>query len=647
MAIDYSKLSDEELDKLAESGVAAPAAPTERRAITEMSNEELQAVVAADEPEVEAEEPATLQDLQRGNSGSRLMTGVSSLLMGPLQLGANVGDELVDSAPGQAFKSIAEPLFWAAEKLGISARESELPVGEELNAGLKQYRESSNRGQKALGRGEFDAWGLAGSAVAGLPAVLKMTGAAGAAGAGAILGGATPVDEGDNFWGSKAIQTGAGAAGGAALHGAGKGLTAAGRKIRPYLTTDKQATNLALRSITGDKADDIAKALKADDNPLTLGSPGEVAVPAQSTKFSALQRAMDAEDTDEAFKRVATQNTERQKVLTDIADLEAPAKGFREEITAPMREASLEAAKKSGINASGVDGILDGVDKVMKTPNVVGNPTLKAVMKKVKKDLAAMVDDGSIDPAALYNYRKTGLNTTIERFANANPNITRGVTEALTDVRPLLDDAIDTAAGGGWKKYLKAYEKLSRPVDQGRVGKVLKNAYTNALSEGRVAPARLAKAVEEAEGTLRKSGVRASELKDVLNPDQLGGLTQVRADLTRADEFAQLASAGAKSSSPALPKSDSLQLANPLLREIMVANYILKGLSEKQAANVAQEMKILFKRDPELGYAALAEAIKKASPKDKSWLRKLGEKLTGEVVQQVPKVPGLTAEIAE
>jgi hypothetical protein len=188
-----------------------------------------------------------------------------------------------------------------------------------------------------------------------------------------------------------------------------------------------------------------------------------------------------------------------------------------------------------GVKGAKANNIVSGVDDMMKTPEVVGNPTLKSVLVKVRRDIKGMVgEDGVVSPKALYEYRKTGLNTTIDKFVNANPSIKQSVTKAITQVKPILDDVIDDAAGGGWKQYLKAYEKLSRPVNQGKLGKELEKTYTSALSEGRVRPARLTQAVEEAEATLRKSGVRASELGEVLNPKQMGKVDNLRADLTRA-----------------------------------------------------------------------------------------------------------------
>jgi hypothetical protein len=296
-----------------------------------------------------------------------------------------------------------------------------------------------------------------------------------------------------------------------------------------------------------------------------------------------------------------------------------------------------------GVKGAKVNNIVAGVDDMMKTPAVVGNPTLKGVMKKIRRDIAGMVDDkGVVSPEALYEYRKTGLNTTIDKFVNANPSIKQSVTEALTKVKPILDDVIDDAAGGGWKEYLKAYSKLSRPVNQGKLGKELKKSYTSALSEGRVSPARLTQAVEEAEATLRKSGVRASELGDVLNPKQMEKIGNLRDDLTRADEFQQLAQAGSKGGS--LPvHADRAQIGNALVREITLFNNAARWASEAQQAKVAQRITQLFQRDPETGYAALIKAIEEAAPKDKSSLMKLASEVVGAGAQ----IPGLTAELTQ
>jgi hypothetical protein len=616
---------------------------------------------------------------------------------------------------------------------------------------------------------------------------MKMLGFRGAVKGGAFFGGATPVTEEGDFVTQKTGQIGYGAGLGGLFHG---GIKAGGwgwDKIAPYLRDTEEATRVALRATVGGKADDIVNALKEDVNPLTQGSAGEVAVPAQSTKFSAVQKAVDSDASDEAFKRVALQNAERQKVLSDIADLEDPATAFRGEITKPMRERALADATENtakerglkqavarlegepvpafkpvggqrnvedtlslpqrhegsqfnpatgeltdvatnarnvptavrevaglkgvraraehaaqntstpwgmkiparhtpaqtvlqdidapladaklietlvkserdmvksqlssmeahGVKGAKVNNIVAGVDDMMKTPEVVGNSELRKVMTKVRRDIKGMVgEDGVVSPAALYVYRKTGLDVTLDKFVKANPSIKQSVTEAITKVKPILDDVIDDAAGGGWKEYLKAYSKLSRPVNQGKLGKELKKSYTSALSEGRVRPARLTQAVEEAEATLRKSGVRASELGDVLNPKQMGKVDNLRADLTRADEFQQLAQAGSKGG-PAVTQADTVQIGNALIREITIFNNLSRWASESQQKVVAQRITKLFQRDPQTGYAALAQAIEDAAPKDKGPLMKLMSELGSAAAQVAPRIPGQTAELIQ
>lgn len=755
MGIDFTKLSDEELDAMHGAG-SAPA--PERPDFTAMSDEELDRV-QADEPEDEAPQEASLEDIQRGQSGARFLTGVGSLLTGPYQLGANIGDALYQTA--------IDPIMEAGKNIGVIPEEVQpSSYADELNEGFKQHRESAARGQGALGRGEFDAQGLAGSVIAGLPAAMKLTGLTGAVKGGAIFGGATPVtDGGEGFHVTKAGQVAYGAGGGGLLHSGGKLAGWSWDKIAPYLRDTVEATRIALRATVGDKADDIIKALKEDFNPLTQGSAGEVAVPAQSTKFSAVQKAVDADASDEAFARVKLQNTERQKVLSDIADLEDPAIAFRDDVTNPMRDRALTDATDNttkeislkqararlegeqqfkpvtgpGVTATGdaatnvrnvpnavrdvaglkgvraqaehaaqntatpwgmkiparhtpaqtvlqdieepladaklvetlvkserdmvksqlssmeahgvkgakVNNIVAGVDDMMKTPEVVGNSELRKVMTKVRRDIKGMVgEDGVVSPKALYIYRKTGLDVTLDKFVKANPSIKQSVTEAITHVKPILDDVIADAAGGGWKEYLKAYSKLSRPVNQGKLGKELKKSYTSALSEGRVSPARLTQAVEEAKATLRKSGVRASELGDVLNPKQLGKVDNLRADLTRADEFQQLAQAGSKGG-PAVTQADTVQIGNALIREITVFNNLSRWASESQQKVVAQRITKLFQRDPQTGYAALAQALEDAAPKAKGPLRKLMSELGGAAAQAAPRIPGQTAEFAQ
>jgi hypothetical protein len=92
------------------------------------------------------------------------------------------------------------------------------------------------------------------------------------------------------------------------------------------------------------------------------------------------------------------------------------------------------------------------------------------VLQAVKDDIANLTEKGGgvIDAHDLYTLRKEGINERIMQImGQTDPKISAKVTRnVLQEVRPLIDDAIETAGGTGWKDYLKTYSQGMQAVDQ-------------------------------------------------------------------------------------------------------------------------------------------------------------------------------------
>ena len=749
-------MTDEELAALA--GISSSANSTSASDLNTLTDAELEEVAlgGAPQPPPVAEQPpqeASQGDLLRGSMTGRAVRGAANLLVGPFQLGANIGDKIYGGG------------VELGKEAGLIDKDfkQKYSLADDFNAELEAYDKSVRRGQEALGQGSFDAMGLATNIAGGISALPKTAGFLANAAAGGGFGAIMPVTNADDFWTEKSLQTGIGAVGGAAIPVLAAPFKFAWDKISPLLANVSKSTGAAIREATGDKTEQIIAALKADINPFTKGSAGEVAAPAGSAKFSALSKAVDALNPDDAAARIAAQSADTIRALDDIVAKGDEATVFRGDVTTPMREDALasaaantqtqlgltrsvaelseatpytpiaetaqsvatnlgnvpnavrnaaglrgakaqaEAAARNtttpygakvppryapaqevlervddniadadvietlaksqlqmkqyqldsmaayGIEGATANPIVQGIDDMMGTPVVVGNPTVKRMVERMSKDIQSMVkSDGTLDPKALYEYRKNGINATLNDLSGGNPSLDRAVTEAATTIRPMLDEVIDKAAGGGWKAYLKAYEKLSRGVEQGKVAGVLKETFTDPLTPNLVNPRALAKALEAQEDTLARAGVSGNKrnLDEVMNPDQMRTLGAVREDIARTGEFERLATAGRPTGREAM-EQETVQGPNALIREIMIANNILRRLSENKQAAVQEEIIKLFKRDPELGYAALAEAIKKAPSADRPALVKLLLEQGSKALKQSAVIADQTTEAAQ
>lgn len=79
---------------------------------------------------------------------------------------------------------------------------------------------------------------------------------------------------------------------------------------------------------------------------------------------------------------------------------------------------------------------------------------------------------GIIDARALYEIRKSAVNNEVDRLlATADPATkAKRAAKILTQLKPLIDDAIEKAGGTGWRTYLDTYERGAHIIDQQRLG---------------------------------------------------------------------------------------------------------------------------------------------------------------------------------
>ena len=637
-------------------------------------------------PEISARDKNAqlIADINTGSTGKRFLRGMIDPVTGAGQM---------------LFESLKDYTD-LDEKMGITS--------ESMRKEMLDMNEASSRGQRTLGRGDFDLARLGGNIVSGslLAAPTAGLGWGGAAISGGVLGASMPVTN-EDFWGTKGLQTAGGLALGPIGYGVGKSLGWIGGKVAPYFRNATTQTGRAIRDAVGeDKVNAVVAALRADINPLTKGSAGEVASGAGSTRFSALQNAVDREILpDELAARQASQSATRMGVVDDLAGGYDDAVAHRAIVTDPMRTQSLgNAASNTAKHVGLVDdlaaqeakvgravqeryGLQGTVDQVTsKSKNYVpvpgqpkvpprytphqnmlekaddfisdakavetlakssrdmiryqlnamkaegldpasggpiirafddaieagaGYPNATAILTRSRNYfLRNLVDKktGLVDPKKLYAFRKQGINEMVDRVNGAQKASSATTTESLIGVRQSIDDIIEKAAGGGWKDYLKTYNLLSKPVDQAKVGRVFQKALGDSLDDVKIKPRVFTNALDDAKGTLKKAKVLGKTLDDVLDEGQIDKLGRLRADVTRSAEYERLYGLGSHTGRDAMGANE-FQLANPLIREIMVTNAALRKLSENQQGKVMAELGRLFKRDPEMGFKLLADAI--------------------------------------
>jgi hypothetical protein len=169
-----------------------------------------------------------------------------------------------------------------------------------------------------------------------------------------------------------------------------------------------------------------------------------------------------------------------------------------------------------------------------------------------------------------------------------------------------------------------AFQARSKPINQMEVGQFLESKLTSALQgEQKLRPAAFAGAVEAAPQTIQRATVgapRYEKLSDVLTPDQVKIVEDIRKDLARQATYREQARA-ARPAGPSAERAGSqlllevaggAQFPTLLNRVTTVANAIVKRLAGKIDRKLAIEIATDL-LDPERAAIALEAAQRRAN----------------------------------
>ncbi len=151
-----------------------------------------------------------------------------------------------------------------------------------------------------------------------------------------------------------------------------------------------------------------------------------------------------------------------QKAFNEWADKAAQAsldlgQGAR------FAKAAADSLRSYGIKPLNGAKLANDISKISQNPSFAGDDVLIGAVNNVADDIAKWTnkDTGIIDAQALEAIRKHSVNAVINKLrpgmdATAQRNLEAKV---LSDIKPLIDDAIEQSGGVGWKKYLQEYSQ--------------------------------------------------------------------------------------------------------------------------------------------------------------------------------------------
>jgi hypothetical protein len=153
-------------------------------------------------------------------------------------------------------------------------------------------------------------------------------------------------------------------------------------------------------------------------------------------------------------------------------------------VTTPLREAAIKAADAATLQPLKSDAVTQELGKILGKSEYAGNDIMRGAVKNVADEIAAWTNKntGVIPGDALDAIRKNAVNAAVAKLrpgmdATSQKNAASGV---LSQIKPLIDDAIEAAGGPGYKQYLATHAAgMQKIAEQKLMGEGLSLWKTN------------------------------------------------------------------------------------------------------------------------------------------------------------------------
>jgi hypothetical protein len=145
---------------------------------------------------------------------------------------------------------------------------------------------------------------------------------------------------------------------------------------------------------------------------------------------------------------------------------------------ARFAQGAADALRSVGIKPLETAPLIQSIKAITNKPEFAGNDLLAGAAKNVADDMAKWTaSNGVIDAVALEAIRKNSVNAAIQQLrpgadATTQRNLAASV---LSKIKPVIDDAIETAGGVGWRDYLANHSQgMQRIAEKELTGEALK-----------------------------------------------------------------------------------------------------------------------------------------------------------------------------
>jgi hypothetical protein len=334
-----------------------------------------------------------------------------------------------------------------------------------------------------------------------------------------------------------------------------------------------QAEQQRMAEAAAQKVEDVRRFTAAQDRATELGqqlgqrmkySVGQPPVPYPEPRMTG--RFTYAEDLKNHAEQRATQSAEASLRFGDAS---------RE------RQLRLDSLAAHGLKPLDTDTIINSINAKLNDPKI-GVPSInRNVLSKVNDDIRTWVEknNGVIDPEALYEIRKEAVNDAIDTLMRGENTAAKAkrAAQVLSQVRPLIDDAIEKAGGTDWRKYLATFETGMKDIERQRLSAAAMEMYKKDPQQFvELVRNNRPDVVEEA------FGPGAYDIVKEMGAKRIVPMEKIAAEKVRDTEIAKAAVAGREGLELILEKNaPKIRLPNFLSLPATVGNKTLEILEKK------------------------------------------------------------------
>lgn len=225
-------------------------------------------------------------------------------------------------------------------------------------------------------------------------------------------------------------------------------------------------TGAALRQ---EAADQGARAAQAVEDVRRFTAAGERAGAAQVTPVAGMPKA----------PQKYTYMGELQKKADEVAT--QAAKGSLEFGEASrLAQAAADQLEAAGLKPLQSAPILQGLNRVATDPKLAGSEAVK-YLPRIADDIQKWTQAGGvIDARALDSIRKNSVNAVINDMTNLDAKAKKALAaKVMTELKPLIIDAVENAGGKGYRQYLTDYANEMQKIGQMKLGAKAMDLFEN------------------------------------------------------------------------------------------------------------------------------------------------------------------------